>query len=346
MQLTTSAIEAMGFRRINAGEEIVAAFHSLNVFEIQGFTVSKDSCFTTSGIVSGFDYELGVGSSVNDISMALLADDFTENETAWAEEHQCRPPYALLHCGPTSEQSSGPGYVKQNGSTIMTYDSFGPVKDQLRSIEAKVLPAVQTSLACEFTFAPHKVRFNSIDRNVFGLTSDKVVVHDIRLGGSATAYTASALPPADIQEAMERVGHLAAIVNPKVARFFKLALEDKDSLKRFLYFFLAIEIETHKRFASIDIVKSCASLLNVPERIRASAVVLLENTSGKWNLADRFTWCVVNAWHHMSDADVSDFRRLKKVRDGIAHGVISVPPADSVVAVEALAGKLQLLKRR
>ncbi len=47
-----------------------------------------------------------------------------------------------------------------------------------------------------------------------------------------------------IQKGIAAVVAQAPTLNPKAARFFKLALFEEDNLKRFLYFFLAIEVKT------------------------------------------------------------------------------------------------------
>lgn len=53
-------------------------------------------------------------------------------------------------------------------------------------------------------------------------------------------------------------------------------------------------------------------------------------------------WCALTVWQHLTDEDVGNFSALKRVRDQIAHGEISSPPADAVALVERVASKLQL----
>jgi hypothetical protein len=45
-------------------------------------------------------------------------------------------------------------------------------------------------------------------------------------------------------------------------------------------------------------------------------------------------------WTHLADADVDEFKRLKDVRDGIAHGRIASPEHADVVGVVRLVQKL------
>jgi hypothetical protein len=59
------------------------------------------------------------------------------------------------------------------------------------------------------------------------------------------------------------------------------------------------------------------------------------------NLRDRFIWCSIHHRRHIDDTDVDQFIALKKTRDDIAHGHITTPSPESLIAVERLAIKLQ-----
>jgi hypothetical protein len=132
-------------------------------------------------------------------------------------------------------------------------------------------------------------------------------------------------------------------MNPKVARFFQLALDEDDPLKKFLYFFLAIEIETHATFAKIDHARNLSVLIAPPNRVAVSTQDFFDRQRQRWaNLGDRFMWCVLCVWTHLCDADVEEFRSLKKIRDDIAHGSIATPPHSAVAGAQKLAAMLQL----
>jgi hypothetical protein len=65
-----------------------------------------------------------------------------------------------------------------------------------------------------------------------------------------------------------------------------LGLEEKDLLKRFLYyFFLAIEVETHAAFAAVDNPATLASLVTADDshpRYRASVFQRATDTLDQW----------------------------------------------------------------
>lgn len=344
LSLSSHLMEQLGFRQIGGNATISAAFHSIHIYEVQGFTVDEEALSSMKGMISGASYEVAVGSSINETCRKLLDDDLADDETAWEKEHRCTPPYVLIHFGPTRPYSCTKGQIDEEKSTITTFDCFIEAREELRAVEAKVLPSLVSSLTCAFGSSDKYVRFRAVAKEVFGVTSNGTVVHDIWFVMNASGYSSTRLSGKDVEATVKQSISLATQINPRVARFFHLALQEDDLLKRFLYFFLSIEIETHAVYSSIDHFAHIASLVNNPSRIRTSTIEYFENQRERCTtLKDRFVWCAFCVWTHLNDSDIDEFRRLKKIRDDIAHGSIAAPPADSVRAAEKLAAKLQRL---
>lgn len=333
----------MGLRPLSPGHTLAVVFHSLHVYEVRGFSLEAPSLEPISGTVEGFTYTLSVGSSVNAVCRRLVQDDYADSEEEWQKEHKCTPPYLIVHFGPTTKYESIGSHAKEEGRTITTYDSFPAARADLKAVGDKVLPPLLSALACSFSFNDQPVRFLPIDRTVFGITPDSRTVLDFRLLVSASAYVSSKLEPTQIEGRLAAGVNIASAMNQKVARFFQLALDEDDPLKKFLYFFLAIEIETHATFAKIDHAANLSVLIAAPDRVAVSTQDFFDGQRQRWtNLRDRFVWCVLCVWTHLCDADVEEFRRLKKIRDDIAHGSIATPPHSAVAGAEKLAAKLQL----
>src|SRR3954451_2586548 len=92
--------------------------------------------------------------------------------------------------------------------------------------------------------------------------------------------------------------------------------------------------------AAINHAQNLANIVVPPTRVIASTRNLFDEQRNSWRtLKDRFVWCAICVWTHLSDTDIEEFKRLKAVRDSIAHGSISVPRNASVAAVERLATK-------
>lgn len=343
ISVSDHVLEAMGLSLLPQGQRPAAEFHALHVYAVRGFTLDAKSLGMISGTVAGESYTLSVGCSVNALCRQLVQDDYADSEEDWQKEHKCNPPYLLVHLGPTGRHESTGSHAKEEGRTITTYDSFPAARDELKVAGDKVLPPLLSALACSFSSQNQSVRFLPTDRTFFGITPDNRTILDFRLGASGTAYVSSRLESTQIKDRLAAGVSIASAMNQKVARFFQLALDEEDPLKKFLYFFLAIEIETHATFAKIDHATSLSRLVVAPSRVASAAQDFFDGQRQRLtNLRDRFVWCVLCVWTHLSDADVEEFKRLKTVRDDIAHGSIATPPYSAVAGAEKLAAKLHL----
>ncbi|HUW27186.1 MAG TPA: hypothetical protein VMV97_01130 [Sulfuriferula sp.] len=343
MGLSNYAVEQMGFRRADPKEAPSAEFHSLHTFEAAGLALEKDTLIEAQGAIGGVSYHVALGTSVNAAARRLIADDLTDDEERWLVENKCTPPFLMLHVGPTAHHTMTGAYVKFEEGRVTTYEGFLPARAELKELESGILPNVLSALTCEFSRFHDSVKFKRVARDVFGKTPDGKTLYDfgIEIRGSMTV--ARAITASDATQYLARTTTLAASMSPKISRFFHLALEEEDPLKRFLYFFLTIERQTHAAFASVDHRGHIASLTNGPDRVRASMADFLVAQSERWKaLQERFIWCALSVWTQLTDVDVDSFKEVKRVRDQLAHGEIATPPAHSVIAVEQLAKKLQL----
>lgn len=340
MILSKHAIESMGFTAISSGEPIEAAFHSVHVFEVRGFTI-KEAPVVAKASASGTEYTLAIGRSVNEVCNTILDNMYSKDENAWAKEYNCTPPYAIVHFGPTIPHRVTEGYARTEDGDIITYDAFGAACEQLRQLETRALASVEMALTCVFSSEAHTVEFKPVDRTIFGITPDGITVHDVRITASGSGYVSKPLTGEDIESGIQSVVKLAGLLDHRVSRFFQLGLHDQDDLKRFLYYFLAIEIEVHRVFRTVSRAQHVTNGVTLDPRVSSSLASLIESRLENWkNLTDRFVWCVVSVWKHLSDDDIGEFKRLKKVRDRIAHGEIASPDPAAVVAVENLVMKI------
>jgi hypothetical protein len=341
--LSDAVLKAMGFQPSCPDRQILAAFRSLHLYEVRGLTLEAPTSEPMSGTIGGIAYTLIVGNSVNAMSLKLVQDQFAGSEEEWQLAGKRHPPYLMVLLGPTGKYESTSSHVKEDENLVETYGGFIFAKAELKQFADKVLPALISAIACSFSGCNPPVRFVPTDQAHFGVTPDGRRVLDFVINSSAELSLSSRFSPAQIEEKLLSSVSIAGAMNAKVARFFQLALEDNDPLKKFLYFFLAIEIETHATFKMIDYAKSFSLLISAPDRVAVSAHDFFDGQRQRWtNLRDRFVWCVLCVWTHLSDADVEEFARLKIVRDEIAHGVLANPPHWAVVAAEKLAAKLQL----
>ena len=334
-------IEAMGFNKMADGEMITAVFHSLHVFQAQGINVDIKTCEKRVGRVGDVDFEIAFGASVNELSQKLLAGDFVDDESEWTSEKKGHPPYFMIHFGPTAEFSASPRYVQRIGEDVHTYDAFSDAKLALRTNKILSLPVILTGLNCAFSRPSERMaRLRLIDEAVFGVTSSGETLHDVRLNIAANISTSSRIDQNEITRSLERLPIIIEKSGAKSINLFNEAMFEDDRLKKFLFYFLSIEILTHEIFDSINHEQRMSEFSQTfPVSWMNQATFFAD--VGNWrNLRDRFLWCAYCKWPHLEESDIESFKILKKIRDGIAHGRITLPNEGQVRAIEELAVKL------
>lgn len=317
MALTFSdeMMKSMGFRLFAAGETVRARFVHLTVFAIEGISVASTEISTVT--VKGHVCKLAISPKVNSACQALLSDDYSGDESEWEKVHKCIGPYALVVVGPTEEFEANTGQIKEEADgSFTTYDCFPTAKTYLREVASEVLPELLTALTCNLFTPGHHFRVRSVDVTTCGTTPQGRTVHDVRITMSAHAIVSIAATAEMVQASLVGVGSQLPKLNAKVARFFKLAMFEEDDLKRFLYFFLAIEVKTHATFAAVDHSGSIGSLVPTASPAGQSVAALLKrHTDNMKNLRDRFVWCSLCVWTSITDDDVTEFKRLESPRN-------------------------------
>jgi hypothetical protein len=332
----------MGFKDVTAEGEIQARFTSITVFEARGITVAEGLVETTSGQAAGLDYRVTIAASVNTACKALVADDFAKSEDDWRKEVESNGPFALVAVGPTALVSCTAGRsMRAPDGTIVTYDCFPHVREELKSMEKRVLPPVLSALTCAFNTPDRYVHFRKLARASAGTTPELATVQDMRVDIRAEAYVSRAVDAEALSVSLRAVSERASRLNKSAAGFFALAVGEVDQLKKFLYFFLSLEIETHATFGRINHRASLESAVADSQSARTTTIALLaKQVSGLGSLLDRFAWCAACTWPNLSDEDVETFRRLKDARDAIAHGRAAEPPQGFARVAELLAQKV------
>lgn len=342
MRLSVAVIEAMGFRPVEPDGQIVATFQMASVYEVRGVVAAFDTPVSVGGSLDDHSYSLAVGNSVNDVAKLVCGDELNSDEAAWRDKNGSAPPYLVLRVGPTHSYACSSGFCRtEPDGTLITYQAFDDARVELSDAEvavtSRVLPAVRTCLGG----ATDLIRLLPLGREFFGTTPEGVRVHDVRFSAGGVGHVAKRFDAEVMASGLEGAVRWAPALNPKSSRILHLASCEDDPMKRFLYFFMAIEVLTHSTFNGIDHDAKLSELIAFPSRLsRHPYQLLLSQQKDAKSLRSRFVWAAHCAWPDLHDEDVDEFVRLKKVRDEIAHGSITQPPADAVLSVEMLALKL------
>lgn len=340
---STDVMEAMGFREVVAQGAIVASFTSVTVYEARGIVVPDGFSDVVQARVTGADYRIAIAHSVNAGCRELTGDDFDESEVEWCERVKSNGPFVLIAVGPTEFFECRAGRIMRHEDGSMTsYDSFPHVREALSALEQRVIPPVLVAMTCALNEPDCYVELRKLERASSGRCSDGTSIHDIRIEGKAEAYVSRSLDGALLSGKLFSATDKAPKLNQRTARFFALGMEESDPLKRFLNFFLALEVETHAVFGRIDHQAQATQLLSGAGAQSSTATLSLIGlqVANLKNLFDRFVWCASCVWTDLAETDIALFKELKSARDEIAHGRASEPPPGFARSAEILAQKI------
>lgn len=341
---STYALEAMGFRELVKRGSLAASFMSVTIFEARGATLPEGFADARQGSVAGASYRIALSKNVNAGCRCLIGDDFAESEPDWLKEVKAAGPFAIVAVGPTDFIECETGrMMKMPDGSITTYDSFPSLREILKSLEDRVLPPVVSTLTLALNEPGRYVALRKVARASAGRTPDGITVHDIRLDMRAELTVSRAISGTRAVEILDVSVDRAPRLHQRAARYFALATAEDDQLKKFLFFFLSLEVETHAVFGRIDHARQLRGhvLRDGTDAPRSSTVELITRDVSKWdNLFDRFVWCATCVWSGLAVDDITLFKNLKSTRDAIAHGRASEPPAGSARQAELLAHKV------
>ena len=333
-------LEKAGFRKTIEKGSLTAHFFSVTVYEARGVTLPDGFVQTQRSHVAGSDYRIAFAQRINAGCQSLIGNDFTGSESDWQEMVESKGPFVLVavELPEMIECEAGKMMFMEDGS-IQTYDSFPSIRDRLKQLDNRVLPPVLSSVTIVLNNSGHKVALRKLDQACIGQTSDGTMIRDISFGthGELTAIRALGEEQAvkDLEASVER----AQKIHPDVAKYFALGADEADHLKKFVFFFLSLEIKTLKDF---DKIKHPFNLLcNDTIALHPSIAELINRDIVNWtNLFDMFVLCATCVWTNLTEDDIKIFKNLKTTRNSIAHGRMSEPPPEEVRQAELLAHKI------
>lgn len=338
LMLSKDAIRSMGFAEIDPACPITASFFYFSVAQVVGLTVdSSDLVHHVVPCEFGLPTIMHLGNSLDKIAAA--SEFFVHDEEAWQKEHKAEPPYLVIVIGPTEPYTARDGWWKEDGEfRLVTYGTFDTAKEALRTRAEKVVTRLHTTLTIHYSQQPHPIKLRSITSKITGRMADGKAIQDVRMQSLGYGSISSRISVAELStltyEAIQRL----PFINFRIAEFVYNGEVEEDNVKRFLYYFVAIEIGTHRAFKGTD--KSSTSILSsdIPAHIKHQGSQLLQKQYADLKaLADRFVWCAIVAWSNVTDADVLEMMRLKKIRDDIAHGNVITVRSEDAEAARSLA---------
>jgi len=322
MILTRYAIEAMGYTEYPPTDVIEVHFGICRAYSLRGIVFEQECEGKQSEVLSVADLcNVAIAQSINKASKMLVGDIFVEDEEKWLSDKKVNPPFLLIYFREASPRELRGGYRQEKDGYICTYDAFPEGKKEIREWEDEAIPGIVTSLTVNLSTLERQVDLVPIEHSIFGITSKGQKLFDLKVTGSASAYVSSPKSLEEINTSLEKSKELLPVLTKDMCRHFYAALNEPDTMKKFLGYFQFIERYTHSTYKSLSYSNDVQEAFNVPERVKEPATKFFKDIfADSKNLSQRFHWCSILVWKKIEESDVACFLDMKKIRDQLSHG--------------------------
>lgn len=336
-------MNGMGFEKGVQGHTLRATFELLVVLQIVGLTLDDDAVIHQTGIAGGVGYRLALCRSAVDAAQALTGRVlFSGQDDGKAIAGREGPFVVVAVQSPTTFEAVDPYISNRYEDRIVTFKEFLHAKSELLGLRARALPPIQLALSSQLCAETgSEVGLKTVTSKLIGRTVGGMMLDDVQVSVHAELTVSTRRSTADLASRLTRVVGITRTLGQTGVKPYAAALDERDEFKRFMFCFLALEIETQDVFKRLPDAAGMDQLLVQAASKHHRAVDILRRQAGELrSLGDRFVWCALCKWPDVTDADIDLFYRLKKARDDIAHGNTQMPPAGYAGEAQALARKV------
>jgi len=317
-ELTPSQFKEIGYSLLDESESIEGIFFALHLYSVRGLTAPSEAIIS-SHIQDEGGVRFGIGPDCSELASLLTGLSLGEDNEQWKEVKSTKRPFLMLQIGPSKCYSALCGHYKRfDGQIIYEPKMFEcahrEIKTKVEKLTSKALSAISCSISpSQDLYLDHLRTYH------FGKTeSGEVLVQ------CPQAYVAIesviGMGSDQLQRALDKAISHTASISSRSGYLLGLGLTERDVVKRFLFFFLAIETEINRVFKSVPssaFAEVFRSPLDPPTSNLVHEVVTGRNNN---DLRVKFLWCMMTVLPHLSSEDLAAFKELKKIRDDIAHG--------------------------
>jgi hypothetical protein len=213
--------------------------------------------------------------------------------------------------------------AQQRDDYVVTFDAFDKVAIRQEFVQRH--RAMQLALALA---SKTRVRFDEATAGTYCTNADGHTVYSLNFSGArADLIVASPLDPDAAKTIAQRFDFLStgAELDSAVRLYADMSIYGRESFRAFLSGWTALEILINKTFKELE--EHFFSSLDIPHQREMSVKFLAgvrKTMEGKQSLVDRFTLVssvlLPTQVAEAAESDLSTFKRIKKLRDEIAHG--------------------------
>lgn len=337
MQLSLEVIKNMGFTPIDPTSPITATFQSLNIYHIEGLSLSGDPDYTCYETGTGIRFCFG--NDINEICKALVHDTWTdtqEDQDEWQKSRNATPPYLAVSFRAQDSTTVDAGFwVRYGPSRIHTFDTFKQARLALQKAEGAVLPQFLFLLSGELSSTGRAVYFRSLARHVDGTTPKGETVVDLSMTMIGNvSVTASVqhdyLANAASATITRLTGTLSNKALPLASQWFQKGIDEIDSFNKFRCFFVVIEKLTKELYPQVAKIRTVNDLLatRLAHLVPKYQQQITAGSAKKQKpIFLKFLWGAALHWTHLSDTDIEQMDAITELRNKSFHGDV---PTDEV----------------
>jgi hypothetical protein len=316
--LTSSQFEELGCSLLDPSVDLSGKFYTVNLYSIRGLSAPDEVIVANGRIHGNSQVTFGIGKRCNELANRITGADLVKDEDQWYADDRHRPPFLLLQIGPSKRYRAECGYYKNvDGQIIYERKMFSHAHREAQSDAEKLTPKLLCTIA--HCISPSKELYLDHLKTVyFGKTDSDEALVELPQPQFLIESTIG-MKSEDLQKALDTAVSFANSVNTQSAYLFSLGIEERDVVKRFLFFFLTIESEVSRGFKSLS-SSAFADAFGSPLEPSAADLVHDVVTKRQNDLLVKFLWCMKTEFPQLSFDDLNRFIALKKIRDGIAHG--------------------------
>lgn len=317
VQISDHALNAMGFSKLKPPLAITARFRRMIMYSIEGINLPDGGVARYSSSIKDLNFSVGFAQDPNEICRILCDDSWVDDLVAWEKEHRCKGPYAMLVLNLPEPQTDMCTFAMQSETSIEVYDCFKHTRALLDECEQKLRSLVMSSALLGLSRYTEAPIIREIDRANVGVSANLKIIRPFNISVHAELRVNRALGSGQYETLINSIERTSRAIPTRSARFFWLGCNERDTLKSFIYVFLALEVLTHQNFERAP---------NRNPKIR--------------DLSKKFQFCAENIWSGITQADCETFSRLKDLRNDIAHGDIETPDRAQLSSLRMLADKV------
>lgn len=316
-ELTQSQFKELGYSLLDESERIEGIFFALHLYSVRGLTVPSKA-IVSSHIQDEGGVGFGIGPDYSELASRITGFGLGEDKEQWKEVKRNKQPFLMLQIGPSTRHSAICGYYKRlAGQIIYEAKMFECAHREIKTKAEKLTSIALSAISCCIS-PTQDLYIDHLRTYHFGKTkSGEVLVQCPQ----AYAFIESDIDMVNeqLQRSLDKATSHTAFISSRSGYLLGLGITERDVVKRFLFFFLAIETEINRVFKDInpsDFSEAFRSALDTP----ASKLVHKVVTGRNNDLLVKFLWCMMTIMPHLSCEDLTAFKELKKIRDDISHG--------------------------